>query len=429
MSQPDGHGISRSVADLRYERSPSLESALRVAWLGDSITLSQATSTSMTYPTENGGFPAIASYLCGFRFVGNFGVAGNTLPQMLARVDDVLSVNPDAVHILGGTNDAGSGTLSLDQSVIAFKKILDKFRKAGVRVIVGAIPPRANDSGVGIDGLTSIQRTMLLRHMVREVCRERGVLWVDYFRALAASGASTQEGWGSSKNGDPGNPLVHPSRFGDWSMALALRDTLSITTPKNSEWAAWNRADDFRCIIASGYGSMRDGSTIDGVAEGWTVGTNTVSGTGASYSFTSDSDGQTWWKVTLPSGATGAWQAACVGGLPSAQTPRGYSTGDRILAVAKVRCTNNMGTTPSPTNGWLWRVRVRTSASSYTGTCTDSRVAGEGLVLWEFVVPPSSDRMDFYLTIESIGLPANEASIEFGGIAIYNLTRLGYSPI
>lgn len=428
MPQPDGHGMSKSAADLRYDHSPSLDSALRIAWLGDSITLSQTASTSANYPTENGGFPAIASFFCGFRFVGNFGVPGNTLSQLLNRVDDVLAVNPDVVHILGGTNDAGSAVMSLEQSIATFKQILDKFHKVGVRVIVGALPPRANDSNLGVDGLTYVQRTMRLRLMEREVCRQRGILWVDYYRALAAPTAMTQEGWGSSKNGDPSNPLVHPSRFGDWAMALALLEALKIAAPKNNEWSPWNQADDFRCIIANGYGSMRDGGVVDGIAEGWTVGTNSVSGAGVAYSFTSDPDGQAWWKVSLPSGATGAWQAACVGTTPGAASPRGYSVGDRILAIAKIRGTNNMGTTPGPTNGWLWRVRVRTSASSYTGTCSDSRVSGEGIAFWEFVVPPGSDRMDYYLTIESIGTPSNDSSLEFGGLALYNLTRLGYPP-
>ena len=109
-----------------------------IAFLGDSIT--DYTGASPSYFA----FINVACQYAGYiraRVAVMAGVPGNTSAQMLARLQsDVLSNNPDCVHILAGTNDAGH-QVPIGTYIANMTTIINTVRHAGIPIIVSCIPP------------------------------------------------------------------------------------------------------------------------------------------------------------------------------------------------------------------------------------------------------------------------------------------------
>ena len=64
----------------------------------------------------------------------NRGIGGERFEDMLTRVDDVLALQPRAVFLMGGINDARDG--DLDTSMIAFETIVETFINEGIDIYV-----------------------------------------------------------------------------------------------------------------------------------------------------------------------------------------------------------------------------------------------------------------------------------------------------
>ncbi len=110
----------------------------------------------------------------------NRGGLGERTDEMLTRFDrDVLDLKPDFVIILGGTNDIGQG-FSPDE---IFRNLVEMYyaaSKSGIVTIACSIP-----SISGCDSL--IPPRVALNEMIRAYCSEKGMSFVDIFRATGDS--------------------------------------------------------------------------------------------------------------------------------------------------------------------------------------------------------------------------------------------------
>ena len=115
----------------------------------------------------------------------NRGVSGDTTAQMRARFDrDVLALQPKAVHIMGGTNDAWRGSAG-DDAGDALANLIAMAAAAqarGISVILAAPPPIAPYA----EHLFATPHLVpVLRAAVRDHCRATGLHHVDYAPSLS----------------------------------------------------------------------------------------------------------------------------------------------------------------------------------------------------------------------------------------------------
>lgn len=117
----------------------------------------------------------------GFDILANLGIGGQTTGQIRARIGVVLDLKPGWVHLLCGTNNMGLAT-GLADAKADIAAMLDTFRNAGIRVVLGTIPPRITSEYAG----TVRADTYALNEWVIGQARYRpGVILVDYFSALS----------------------------------------------------------------------------------------------------------------------------------------------------------------------------------------------------------------------------------------------------
>lgn len=72
------------------------------------------------------------------------GISGQTTPQMLVRFrPDVLSLRPQVVHIMAGTNDiaGNTGPTTLDAAESNIRSMAELARAQGIKVIIGSALP------------------------------------------------------------------------------------------------------------------------------------------------------------------------------------------------------------------------------------------------------------------------------------------------
>lgn len=137
----------------------------------------------------------------------NRGIGGQVSAQLLLRfTPDVTRLAPRAVHLMVGTNDvAGNlGPVADDDYRGNVEAMLDLADARGVRVILGSILPAAEFLwSPSVEPVPVIARW---NAWLRDVARERGLVYADYFSALA-----------DARGGLPphlGNDGVHPNRAG-----------------------------------------------------------------------------------------------------------------------------------------------------------------------------------------------------------------------
>jgi lysophospholipase L1-like esterase len=106
----------------------------------------------------------------------NRGVTGELTSDMLGRFEtDVVSQRPDAVIVLGGSNDLGWG---YEPSTVAenLQEIYEKARAKGMEPISCTVP-----SVFGFD--EGIEPRLELNRLIKGCSAERGMACVDLFRA------------------------------------------------------------------------------------------------------------------------------------------------------------------------------------------------------------------------------------------------------
>lgn len=162
-------GISKYAAEnLADKINPS--KGKRVVFMGDSVT--------ELWKKIDSGFFTQNNYL-------NRGISGETTGQMLARFsDDVISLDPAVVIILGGTNDIAqnNGPVPLEdtyRNIVAMAE-LAKARKIKV-VLCSVLPVKEFSWRPGLDPAAKIIR---LNAMLKRYAKTNKMWYVDYHSAM-----------------------------------------------------------------------------------------------------------------------------------------------------------------------------------------------------------------------------------------------------
>jgi lysophospholipase L1-like esterase len=119
--------------------------------------------------------------------VHDLGVNGDTTDEVVARLDEVIALDPDAVVLQIGTNDVGWNRT--DEYIVRnIETILCTLRKQlpGVRLIVQSVPPRE-------DIFTSVIRSVNLH--LRQFAPTVKARYLDLWPALADSEGRLSAQW------------------------------------------------------------------------------------------------------------------------------------------------------------------------------------------------------------------------------------------
>ncbi len=160
----------------KYQKANQLlESALpdenRVVFMGNSITEG--------WSVANPEFFQEHGYI-------NRGIGGQTTPQMLLRFrQDVMDLKPKIVVILAGTNDVAgnTGPMTLEQIRDNILSMVELAKTNGISPIVCSVLPAYDYPWR--PGLQPNIKIPKLNRMLMEMAKEKGVLYLDYFKAMA----------------------------------------------------------------------------------------------------------------------------------------------------------------------------------------------------------------------------------------------------
>lgn len=165
--------------------APPAKGEARVVFMGDSIT--DGWKLAEYFPQK----PYI-----------NRGISGQTTSQMLLRFrPDVIDLKPKAVVILAGTNDiaGNTGPISTDAIVANLTSMADLARAYGIAVIFASIMP-VSDHNKDQRGDPIVQtrrrppeRILALNALIRKLCADRKLVYLDYFSAMTDEGGLLKE--------------------------------------------------------------------------------------------------------------------------------------------------------------------------------------------------------------------------------------------
>ena len=145
----------------------------------------------------------------------NRGIGGQTTPQMLLRFRaDVISLRPQAVHLMAGTNDiaGNTGPSTLQDVKNNLMSMVELARANDIKVLLGSIPPAGAFSWrPEIDPRPFIAE---LNQWLREYAAAEGLIFIDYHTPLATDAGALRP--------ELGNDGVHPNRAGYAVMRSAL---------------------------------------------------------------------------------------------------------------------------------------------------------------------------------------------------------------
>jgi lysophospholipase L1-like esterase len=175
---PDPNNLKR-YADADSKMPPAGKLP-RVVFLGDSITDAWR----------------LNEYFTGRDFV-NRGIGGQTTLQMLARFEqDVVSLNPKLVVVLGGTNDIAAG-ISANQIEANLTTIGDLARAHGIKAIFASILPvsdyhKADDPRFERTVNRPPETIQTVNNWMRGWCQSQGLTYMDYYSAMVDSAGRMQ---------------------------------------------------------------------------------------------------------------------------------------------------------------------------------------------------------------------------------------------
>jgi len=195
--------------DFYYLKRYSKENALlpkpvkgenRIVFLGDSIT--------------EFWLDELPSFFDGRSFI-NRGISGQITPQMLGRFDqDVISLNPNSLHILAGTNDiaGNTGDMTLNETVENIRLMIHLAKANTIQVYLGAVlPAEVFNWRASVRPLNQI---IELNKQLQLLSKMEGIIFIDYHTAMRNEIGGL--------NPDLADDGVHPNKEGYILMANIL---------------------------------------------------------------------------------------------------------------------------------------------------------------------------------------------------------------
>lgn len=311
-----GDGVSAWNALPYYSNDVAAAKPLTAVFLGDSQTDQGGQTTSWT----NRGWWVWMQAMLGhpFTVLKNAGISGNTLTQMLARIQtDVIAYNPGWVFLFGGKNDisAGETFATLQARYIA---ILDALlaSPSNPKVVVVTDPPNnANDAA---RNLVRDQFNAWLRELPRT--RPQVVAVIDANSALTDP-ASNQYLTGT--NFDP----THPNADGAFLIGQLAANALGALVPKVNSLSVG--ADSTNLIGSKG--SFVGGT---GLATGWS---EYHTGTASTFTTEARTDGIPgyWQKVVTAAGVHDQ--------MIYTDATTGFSPGDTVYGIVEMIVDSALG--------------------------------------------------------------------------------------
>ena len=158
--------------DADSEMKPPNPGEQRVVFIGDSI-------------TNNWD---MLKYFPGKPYI-NRGIGWQNTAQMLLRFrQDVISLHPQVVVILGGTNDISGayGPVSLTDIESNYQSMAQLARSNGIEVIFASVLPVHNYTPASLDMYATHppEKILALNRWLQESCKANGYIYLDYHRAL-----------------------------------------------------------------------------------------------------------------------------------------------------------------------------------------------------------------------------------------------------
>jgi lysophospholipase L1-like esterase len=135
------------------------------------------------------------------------GISGQTTPQMLLRFrQDVIRLQPRAVHIMAGTNDiaGNTGPSTPEMTQDNFLSMAEIASANSVRLILASIPPAADFPWR--PGLNTADPIMKLNAWLKEHAAKIGAIYADYHGAMSDGNGGMRPGLSYDH--------VHPSEEG-----------------------------------------------------------------------------------------------------------------------------------------------------------------------------------------------------------------------
>ncbi len=168
----DWGGLIRYGSD-NSELPPPAKGETRVIFFGDQITDYWGRGNTQFFP----GKPWL-----------NRGIAGQTTDQMLIRFrQDVISLRPAAVVILGGLNDiAGLHGPATEETVLDnLISMAELARVNGISVVLASVTPVCDCFTKGAARQRWQERISELNELIEKYCDRTGAVYLDYYSAMA----------------------------------------------------------------------------------------------------------------------------------------------------------------------------------------------------------------------------------------------------
>jgi lysophospholipase L1-like esterase len=165
----DWNQLGRYHADNEKLKAQAPEPG-RVVFMGDSIT---------------DGWK-LTQYFPGKPYV-NRGISGQTTPQMLARMfEDVINLKPEAMIVLGGTNDIArnTGPVTLGMLEENIQAMTELAQLHGIKVILCSVTPVSDYGPVKITPGRPPSDILKLNEWMKEYAARSHAIYADYFKAV-----------------------------------------------------------------------------------------------------------------------------------------------------------------------------------------------------------------------------------------------------
>ncbi len=126
----------------------------------------------------------------------NRGIPGQTTDQMLIRFrQDVISLSPKVVVILGGLNDiAGLHGSSTEEMILDNLVSMTELARAnGIRVVLASLTPVCNCFGKNAARERWRERIAEANELIEAYCSKSGATYLDYYSAMSHDGELKKE--------------------------------------------------------------------------------------------------------------------------------------------------------------------------------------------------------------------------------------------